>query len=98
MSTHASTIIPADDKQAVLAALQLLGVKVRSAAWPDNQTVEVWASHPDDREEEGGFKFTFKHGSLTELHVRALTDPDVVLAVRGSSPGYKDSDGSVTYL
>lgn len=98
MSSKASSIIPADDRQAVLAALRLLGVKVRSEAWKDGEMVEVWASNPADPDEIGGLKFTFKHGSLTELHIRALPLHDVRLVVTGSPPTFKGSDGARTLL
>src|SRR5579864_6848320 len=54
------TIIPADDMDAVLSVLKLLGVKVRIADWKDAETNEVWATHQDDADEQGGFRFTFK--------------------------------------
>jgi len=65
---------------AIVATLKMLGVKAHTERYPEyGDTVVVFASVVGNKgcdAKESGFKFTFKHGRLTELHARAWADYD----------------------
>ena len=90
MTTTSSSQSRPDDKESVIAALNLLGVEVRTQTHGDDgAVVEVFAARvaqPGDAK-ESGFKFTFTHGRLTGLHARAWADHDRWWAV-SESPSY----------
>jgi hypothetical protein len=59
------------DKDAVLAALNLLGVKVRTQE--SGERVWVWVTNLNDGDEEGGLLLEFKAGQFVGLHARNLS-------------------------
>jgi hypothetical protein len=73
MSTQSPQQQPSD-KQTILAALNLLGVKTEIRDWPDVDAVEIFTIPPGSGESDGGLKFTLTAGRLTDVAARSLAD------------------------